>query len=394
MMVTMKNRKKSNIGFLVLSLMLFAFSLMKVFRGANVNITVQGGIWNYISLMYYPVSFLILCRRKFFKIGKIGLPLLGYVVVSFLSGVAFFRGYSINNIYNLLMIPYPAIVMLSFFSVKNNSKTAKVIILLAYFVCLLVNFITILRFRFQFTARPLASDVYFSLCLFPFVLLLIKNRIIINLSIFTEFITIFLSGKRAGLIALAIALILYFLFRMKEKRNNKKIVFWVSAIAFLALLYYVSVQVDRSYGFGIFERLAGLSEDQGSGRASIYATVLKAYMKSNILNQLFGHGVYASTDVIDYMAHNDFLEALYDYGIFSAIFLMLFYFALIKRCITMKRAFSPNAPAFIVSIIIGLFLSLFSFFMTNYTYVTCMAAFWGVCLSIENDSKRAINVQG
>lgn len=391
--MTVNNYRKSNVGFLILSIMLFAFCVMKVIRGANVEIEAQGGVWNYISLLYYPVLFLILLRQRSFRIGSVGLSLLIYSVISFVSGIIFLKGYTVNNIYNLLMVPYPSIVMASFFSVKKDNKLAKMIILLTYFVCLVVNFSTILQFRFQFASRPLASDIYFSLCLFPFVLLFCKNKAIITASILAEFVIVFLSGKRAGFLALVIALILYYLFSTKEKRGSKKITFLIFAIAFLVLLYYVSSWADRVYELGLYDRLASLGEDQGSGRVDIYATVLNAYRKSNILNQLFGHGVYASADVTKYMAHDDFLEALYDYGIVPAICLVWFYCALIKKCLKMNQAHSPYAPALIVSIVIGLFLSLFSFFMTNYTYVTCMAAFWGCCLGIENEPKTVNDIQ-
>lgn len=51
----------------------------------------------------------------------------------------------------------------------------------------------------------------------------------------------------------------------------------------------------------------------------------------------------------------------------------------------MLRSRSPYAAAFSASIVLGLFLSLFSYMLVYYTYVTGLVAFWGYCLALEKE---------
>ena len=202
------------------------------------------------------------------------------------------------------------------------------------------------------------------------------------------FLAVFFSNKRTGLIAFVIAFVVYILIdEYINGRNNalKLIKSLLLTVAVLLAFYYLGRYFDNKYYLGIFARLENLQEDGGSGRAEIYSTIWNEYKNSSFLDKLIGHGMFSTNSLTGFNAHVDFLEVLYDYGIFALICLVWFYICLIKKSINMLRSHSPYAAAFSASIVLGLFLSLFSYMLVYYTYVTGLVAFWGYCLALEKE---------
>ena len=108
---------------------------------------------------------------------------------------------------------------------------------------------------------------------------------------------------------------------------------------------------------------------------------------------VFGHGMNTAGKIGGAgQAHNDFLEILYNYGILPFVSVVVFYLSLIVEGIRLVRRESPYAAAFAFSLIVGLFLAMFSYFTIYYTYVTCIMAFWGYAMAMEN--KRLSCLEG
>ena len=380
--------KLQNNIFLLISVLLFAFCVLKVLRGSDTDSTAAGGIWNYISLLYYPLAFFALFQTEHTVRAVFVAPTL-YVLIAVFSSVLNFSGtLDKNSAYNFLMIPYFLLVFITFYCFSGDNKKGQYIILLAFFICLAINLTTILKYQFGAAERPLASDIYFSLCLLPFVLMISKNKKIKMLAIIGMFFAVFFSNKRTGLIAFVLAFIVYKL--IDEYINNpQNIVRLIKSIVLTAIIllafYYVGSYFDNKYDFRIFARLENLTEDGGSGRIEIYSAIWREYKNSFFLDKLIGQGLFATNSLTGFNAHNDFLEVLYDYGIFAFVCIVCFYFSLINQAIVMFRRRSPYAAAFAASIVIGLFLSLFSYLLAFFTYTAGIAAFWGYCLSMEKE---------
>lgn len=379
------NKSQINI-FLLISVLLLTFCVLKVLRGSDTNSTAVGGIWNYISLLYYPLTVFALFRTEHTIRAVFVAPTL-YVFIAVISALLnFVDALDKNAAYNFLMIPYFLLLFITFYCYSCDNKAGQNIVLLAFFICLAINLITIIKYQFGGAQRPLASDIYFSLCLFPFVLMISKSRKIKTLAIVGMFFAVFFSNKRTGIIAFIIAFIIYKLIDeyVKNSYNGVWLIKYIVLTAIvLFAFYYVGSYFDNRYDLGIFARLEKLQEDGGSGRVDIYSAIWNQYQNSSFLEKLLGHGMFATNRLTGFNAHNDFLEALYDYGIFAFVCIVCFYFCLIKQAIVMVTRRSPYAAAFSASIILGLFLSLFSFFLVFYTYVTGIVAFWGYCLSME-----------
>ena len=387
-MQTIKINSTRGHGFLIISLMLLLFCIMKVIRGTDTASTQAGGVWNYISLLYYPIVLLIVYRRRRLRVYPVFVFLAFYVFWALAATLLNFYGaLTVNRIYSILMIPHFALVLLAFYSLsdRRNNICSK-ILLLTFYVCLAVNLYSIIQFQFMGNRRPLASDIYFSLALFPFTLILLNSKFLKGITTLGMFAAVFFSGKRTGLIAFLLAIICYYLLegRVEGKKSlGKRIHIIVNILLLVSLFYIMSAKIDNIYNLGIYKRLLSVFDDGGSGREDIYITVWNAFCDAPLTKKLFGHGRYASENITFARAHNDFLEILYDYGIFAFLFFVGFYLTLFSTLTKMIRNNSPYAPAYACSVIISVFLSMFSFYMTYYTYVTAGVAVIGYCISCE-----------
>lgn len=387
------DRKSDKAWFIVLAVMLSLFCVLKVLRGSDTESTSAGGIWNYISLLYYPIFLLLLINHRKYRLKTLFVSSGFYVLLAVITALINSTSQlSVSTAYSFLMIPYALVVFWTFYLCSDESKAGQSIILLGYFVCLCLNLYTVAMYQFAGAARAMPSDIYFSLGLFPFALQLLKNKKLKTIVIVAEFFAVFMVNKRTALISFVIALVVYFLVNSYVNEGSKffgtiKTIIIV-AVA-VTLFYYISKYFDDKYNLNIYYRLFRITEDGGSGRDDIYQNVWQGFKDSTFLRQLFGHGMNTAGQVGGAgQAHNDFLEILYDYGIFALISVAVFYVSVIFEAFRLIKRKSPFAAAFAFSVIIGLFLAMFSYFLVFYTYVTCIMAFWGYALALER--KRLI----
>lgn len=390
-----KPRKRDRILFLLIALMLSVFCILKVLRGSDVGSDAEGGIWNYISLFYYPVFLfaLFLKRNQKLKISALFVSAVLYVIFAMGSALSNAKWeLDFYTFYRFLMIPYAILVFLTFYLCSERSNFGEKIILAGYFFCLALNLFTSINYLFLGAEEAQQSDIYFSLGLFPFAVLFLKKKSIRIVTFVLQFSAVFMVDKRTALISYAVALVLFLLINTRVKGKNK---FWntlgaiVLLIVVFTLFYVVTKYFDDKYNFRIYYRLFRLAEDGGSGRADIYQRIWDGYKQSSIMEKVFGHGMNTAGKIGGAsQAHNDFLEILYDYGIINVLFVALFYVSLIINGVRLVIRKSPYAASFALSLVIGLFLAFFSYFLIYFTYVTCIMAFWGYILCMEK--KRLI----
>ena len=387
----MENKIKQKIArrrYLLVSILLLVFCVLKVLRGADTESTQAGGFWNYISLFYYPLLLVGLFNFRSFKPSAVfAAPLIYSALAMAFALCTSDIHIKLSWVYAYLMIPYFLLVFSVFYMYAEDWSAGNNFILTGYFICLAINLWSCVKFLFLGGAQAMASDIYYSLGLFPFALTFLKNKKLKNFLFVLQFAAVFLSDKRAGLIAFAIGTVIYFLASnyYSKKRNIVKTITTLVVLAVAIYAFYrISMYIDARFKLGIYERLFGIKEDDGSGRGIGYRLVWKAFLKSSFIEKIFGHGMNTAGAVAGYgKAHNDFLEILYDYGFFACICIVVFFVAPIVRAIKMLMAKSPYAPAFLFSLVTGIFLSLFSYFVVFYTYVTCITAFWGYSLAME-----------
>lgn len=390
--------KKNSRIFLLLTVMLSIFCVLKVMRGINTSSTEEGGIWNYISILYYPIFFWALITTRKHRLKPLFVSAIIYIIFAVFSAIAnFSMQLNIVTVYEFMMIPYALLVFFTFYLCSDISHRGECVILMGYFLCLVLNLISVFQYRFVGAEQAMESDIYFSLGLFPFALQFLKGKVIRIVVIVMEFFAVFMVNKRTALISFVVALVLYLVIYAWINEKNKISAILKSmtiAAIIIALFYYVSRYIDFKYDMNIYYRLFRVVEDGGSGRTDIYQRIWGAFKNSSFIEQLFGHGMNAAGKVGRAgHAHNDFLEVLYNYGIFAFISVVVFYLSLLVQGIKLIINRSPYAASFIFSLVIGLFLAMFSYFLIFYTYVTCIMAFWGYVLSIERKRLRSLLIQ-
>ena len=133
--------------------------------------------------------------------------------------------------------------------------------------------------------------------------------------------------------------------------------------------------LDESGGF--LSRFETVTNDEGSGRLDVYKSYIKefAIMDSNQL--IVGHGFNSGVSLMGISAHNDWLETLYDFGIFGLVIYAVFNVLLLKRVFMLIKLNSPFAGPYAASYAIFVTMSMISHLIIYPNYFTVMVAFWG-----------------
>ena len=83
------------------------------------------------------------------------------------------------------------------------------------------------------------------------------------------------------------------------------------------------------------------------------------------------------------LAHNDYLNTLYDYGIIGVTVYVSFLLSMIKELLLLIKKKSEIAPAFTFSIVLLGFLTFVSYFGIESRIINYVAIFWGYTLAIK-----------
>lgn len=371
----------------IAAVMLMFFCITKMFRGLDTSSTESGGIWNFISIAFYFMAAVMIFMAKQMPVRRIFIWIFLYSGIAMLASFWYTDVFDLAFLYNSFFIPYFGIVLWVFYSSYCNESCINTIFKITYYFALIISGISIIQYRMGLRERPLASDIYYTIGLFPFILLLGKSKKEKIVNFLLLFVITFLSGKRTGVLAVFCAMIVYMVIE-SWKNPKKRIGVILRVFLFAILCVLLMVFIDYRYNMGLMTRLLSIASDGGSGRIGIYGSILENYGQADLMHKLWGHGLFMTESLTGFLAHNDFLEILFDYGIFALIFFVLFYYELIRIEFKMIKRNSICSGAMGASIVIGMYLSMFSFFCIFYTYTTALTAFWGVALAIDEEERR------
>ncbi|MEE0725108.1 MAG: O-antigen ligase family protein, partial [Clostridium saudiense] len=135
----------------------------------------------------------------------------------------------------------------------------------------------------------------------------------------------------------------------------------------------------------VLQRLSNISEDGGSGRNLIWADVIQSFKSSSITEKVFGHGyqnVYYELKPLgfDRLAHNSYIEYLYDYGYIGTILLIILLIGIIRFSFKMLRKYDKGAAPLFYSLIVTVLLSVFSYFFEQSAIILPFSILWGCCI--------------
>ena len=235
--------------------------------------------------------------------------------------------------------------------------------------------------------------VYYCITFMPMALYTVNDYKVKNRLFIISILILMLSTKRSGTIVARVGYVIY-LFNDVRVRNDikskvKKYQWYILGIALVGIIL---IGLDQVFSFEIIERLRKLSSDQGSGRTYIWSYVLRDFAGSKENLKLFGHGFQAvyyrlKPFGVDRLAHNSFLEFLYDYGYVGLSIFVLFYLSLVRKAIRAFRKKDPKTPAMLYSLLISVVFGYTSYFFEESAIIVPIAAYWG-CFVGENSRKK------
>ena len=151
-------------------------------------------------------------------------------------------------------------------------------------------------------------------------------------------ILVFLCAKRGAILCQGLIILIFF-FRSPYKFDRR--VFF--ALCLGGLLVSIPV-VSRIQNMEV-SPLDRFEDSSGSGRAQIYTKIFDGVMRSSFGSLLFGHGFYATSDYtkqslefnIAVVAHNDWLEVAYDFGLVGLILYLSILLSILRSVIKSER---------------------------------------------------------
>ena len=359
----------------ILKFLLGTFLVLKVHRAFYVDKTVQGGLWNFIQILFVIIGlyFLFTPLKKRIQESSIFYFALFSLYIWFASFFIFmlYGDFSAAEIYRFMMKPYGFFVFFSFLYCASYTKLEDnryaMIVLFVGLASMIIYAMIVYRWRLTYDDKGAIADVYYVLGLLPFILAVSAKKLRIVLYAIA-FFAIMMTGKRAGFICVSFLFVLNFIVSPKKEIKITKILF---ACLVLFIFLYLQDMIVSYFNVDMFARLEKLDHDGGSGRTARWNMLVNALVNNTTpIQLLFGHGSGATIAFTGF-AHNDFLQIFYDYGLVAFVLYVLFYVSLIKDAIIMKIKEYPYFREFASVVVVMLFLAMFSFFAIDCMYITC-----------------------
>lgn len=264
---------------------------------------------------------------------------------------------------------------------KNNSIMFCVNFFAISFLLIFYLYIEITKVTYL--SLTAVNFVYFVILMLP-LLLMLHNTTFKLLALSMMFGAVVLSFKRAGMLALMFGILAHFFIEYYISNRNRRVQILLLSLL-VAMLIAGGMWDSSNSEMGSFwdSRMETIISDGGSGRFDIWEETILLQMNSDIAGWIVGHGysrVYLDSQ-LSQSAHNDFMEILYDYGIFALILYLNIYrylFTYFKAmCIKKVKLAAP----FGVSIVMFIMLSVVSHLVIYPTYFVYLSFFWGAALA-------------
>ncbi len=400
------NGKSSNIAvrnriFSIWLVVSFLYTVLKMYRNSMGGASGSaGGVWNLLNISYVLLAALLFmsCVKK-----SVPLPIIikdGFIYSFYIAAVSLLnpRELSINTIFSYAMLFYFVSVAFTFYYAMANgfSKAEYRVYNIVYFI--LAAFTLYLMYsRLAYNQSNIyQSDAYFLLCALPLVLLLDKGMAM-YIKLIPLVICLMMAAKRTGFIGMAGAIFVYYLIDCIQKKNLDTFLKTTLKILSVVVLFFIAYSyLEDKLNLTLLDRMETVTTDGGSGRDDIYTGVWQAIKESNLLDILFGHGLNGIQVVFGRKtgAHNDFLEIMYNYGVFAVVLLINLYFKMIRACVKMTKSGYPGAKAAGAAIVISLLMSMFSNYFVTFTHITMTATFWGIVIADWNHYQHNKSISG
>lgn len=333
----------------------------------------------------------LLVNYKYIHLGRIGdwlLLLCVYMAVARAMLIPFTAS-MFAYIYQPLQILFP--LLFFFFSTAIANKSDELRDFFSTWIIvgmLIIAYFFLLNWRFVNAGGEYhMGTAYWILFLLP-VLLYTPHKWLRYAGVVLVGAVLFASFKRGGIMAFGLGLFAYLL--VKEVfigRKISKLMYFVIALIALAAVFLV---VDNALDNLFTERFLSIKDDGGSGRDQVWATTWQMIQQSDFENLLFGHGYKSvlTDSPLGLSAHNDFLECIYDFGLFGSLFYLMLHISLIRQIFRNIRLRNSEAAIMAFTYTFFLVLSLISHVLI-FPWFAFMGLSWGIGCASE---RKALSI--
>lgn len=380
--------------------------ILKIQNTANTPVTAgsSGGIWNLVTIFLYGYWVLQLMQNK--TLTYQGTMFFGFLYSFFAVFHSFvnINGFSISFVYNVVTIFYFLIIFSIFKKFGENTnpteKTLNVYILCMLAVGLFVLYHILMHYNARLDDMYIVTDVYYALNMLPLALLS-KNKALKSSSVVLTAVLLILSGKRTGFVAFLLGMLVYYMVtshcgEAKVERNNvtkKRNGFVLLKILVIGLfMAAIFVYLSKKFELDFFKRIMDAFENGESGRDRIWTKIIEAMKNATLGEWVFGHGIKSVPALMNSknsLAHCDYLEILYDFGLLPFLSYIGFQLAIIGKTLHLIRIKEPLAANMAYCLVIYLFMSFFSNFVIDVTYITYNIITIGLIYGITERKKKA-----
>lgn len=376
-------KPKGILLFSALVIILFYFKIIG-FYGISGTDSILKGL-SYFFFIVTTLSFFIwlTCLKNDSLILSSAIFLLVSVLSTFMN--SFTTGHFLLNslveqtfFFGVLSITY----LLTYNILDMQSISNLMMVALAFFTILYIDY----RSAGEILNASSVNSIYYIALILPFAMCN-KNNIIKILGIADIFILSMISNKRTAFIMTAVSIAVYFLivFSKKQKKNGRKVALFFLLTITVGIFIFSFDKLQKYFDFNTFERLNTISEDKGSGRFEIYGEVWNKIKKFNFFEWIFGHGFNGVLldSGLGISAHNDFLEVLFDYGILGLVSYLIMVKDIFKISINAFKQKSEYFAPCVISIILFMFMSVFSHLIIYPSYIAYLMIFWGCMVNLN-----------
>lgn len=266
--------------------------------------------------------------------------------------------------------------------------------------------VPLLRLHWQGDCEDTGEAIFGVYYLFPLIplMLLMITRNKFEWAIFGLCLGILLvSNKRAGVLAVVLgASAAFYSWTVTagtlRARLMARFAFVIVVGAAIGMIFLL---ISSNADYLIFERFSQLQDDGGSGRDVLWQGVADAIQDRTWIDNLVGYGCYATVedavafrDGQEFMAHNDYLQILYDFGAIGLAITLSLVIGLTVRGISLWWRRSRLQISYSFALVSMLFLSMVSFIFVQSWVVTLYAFFFGVVFAFDdqatNEERREV----
>ena len=327
-----------------------------------------------------PVFFIVLSLLLFL------FTVYGFSLIIMHPGVVFYpkASYSLPSYMYIKQIYLSLLPIFSFYyyTIKGYLTEKRLCIwIYFFFISALLSF-----YRYQIdNAGDDSEEVtnnmgYLFLSLIPSLLLFRRNAMKMYLGLFVILVYLVLGMKRGAIIVGAICM-LYFLFSSIRRSHGVTKIKYIFFTIVLAVVGFYFVMYQMATSEYLNKRIEDTMEGDSSNRDDIYTSFWNLFFsQADVTNFVFGFGANGTLENLGYFAHNDWLEIMINQGIIG-FFIFLYFFV----CYYKSWKNSINIEAKTALAITGFIVLVRSFFSMSYGDMTYMfTSVLGYYLAISN----------